>query len=109
MNQPRPRHEDGEQGEEPGQWVGGGGLHHHKGGRYIDIYIGIDMMYNALMQHCKSFDGAIRDGIGGKFWGIHIYSLDDCQSRNHGLLIPSLCGLRVVSGSLQKQHGNKEK
>ena len=35
-----------------------------------------------------------------------IYSLVDDQSRHHGLLIPPLRGLRVVSGALQKQHGN---
>ena len=42
----------------------------------------------------------------GKNWE-HKYSLDDSQSGNHGLLIPPLRGLRVVSGSVQKQHGNR--
>ena len=35
------------------------------------------------------------------------YSLDNSQFGNHGLLIPPLRGLRVVSGSVQKQHGNR--
>ena len=33
VHQPRPGQEDDEQGEEPGQRVGGGGLHHHQAGR----------------------------------------------------------------------------
>ena len=42
-----------------------------EGGIYI--YIGITMMYNALMLHCKSFDGAIQDGAGGEMLGKYIY------------------------------------
>ena len=38
---------------------------------------------------------------------MNLYSLCDYQSRHHGLLIPPLCGLRVVSGPLQEQHGKK--
>ena len=51
--------EDEQEGEEPGQWVGGGGLHHQ-------------------------------------------------QPHHHSLLVPPLRGLRVVSGPLQEQHGERE-
>ena len=50
----------------------------------------------------------LRSGAGYKC-EVKIYSLDDDQSRHHGLLIPPLRGLRVVSGPLQEQHGNRER
>ena len=62
-------------------------------------------------QHFKSPNARLvsREERGVNLRKIYRDSLYNYQSRHHGLLIPPLRGLRVVSGPLQEQHGNRER